>query len=82
MLSFEKFHMSCDSRFLYIVCSVMPPLSLTLNLLTTTIVPPPNNASKWQMGFNSVFKGMERRLRLSVRSCRVFCFLDSDRVKS
>ena len=30
--------------------------SLTLNLLTTTIVAPPSNASKWQMGFNSAFK--------------------------
>src|SRR5215510_1049418 len=30
---------------------------LTLNLLTTTIVAPPINASKWQMGFNSAFKG-------------------------
>ena len=29
---------------------------LTLNLLTTTIVAPPSNASKWQMGFNSTFK--------------------------
>ena len=29
---------------------------LTLNLLTTTIFAPPNNASKWQMGFNSAFK--------------------------
>ena len=26
--------------------------TLTINLLTTTIVGPPNNASKWQMGFN------------------------------
>jgi hypothetical protein len=33
-----------------------PPL--TLNLLTTSIVAPPSNASKWQMGFNSVFKGL------------------------
>jgi len=32
---------------------------LTLNLLTTTIVAPPNNASKWQMGFNSTFKGLK-----------------------
>jgi len=32
--------------------------SLTLNLLTTTVVAPPNNASKWQMGFNSAFKGL------------------------
>jgi hypothetical protein len=31
---------------------------LTLNLLTSTIVAPPSNASKWQMGFNSAFKGL------------------------
>jgi hypothetical protein len=31
---------------------------LTLNLLTTTIVAPPSNARKWQMGFNSAFKGL------------------------
>jgi hypothetical protein len=31
---------------------------LTLDLLTTTIVAPTSNASKWQMGFNSVFKGL------------------------
>ena len=29
---------------------------LTFTLLTTTIVAPPSNASKWQMGFNSAFK--------------------------
>jgi len=33
---------------------------LTLNLLTTTIVAPPSNASKGQMGFNSVFKGLRK----------------------
>jgi hypothetical protein len=33
-------------------------LYLTLNLLTTTIVAPPSNVSKWQMGFNSAFKGL------------------------
>jgi len=33
-------------------------MSLTLNLLTTTIVAPPSNANKWQMGFNSAFKGL------------------------
>ena len=32
---------------------------LTLNLLTTTIVAPPSNASEWQMGFNSAFKGLK-----------------------
>ena len=37
--------------------------SLTLNLLTTTIVAPPSNARKWQMGFNSAFKGL-RDLRV------------------
>src|SRR5215475_3916071 len=30
---------------------------LTINLLMTTIFAPPSNASKWQMGFNSAFKG-------------------------
>jgi hypothetical protein len=35
---------------------------LTLNLLTTTIVAPSSNASKWQMGFNSVFKGLRNRV--------------------
>ena len=37
---------------------------LTLNLLTTTIVAPPSNASKWQMGFNSAFKGLNLELSL------------------
>jgi len=32
--------------------------TLTLNLLTTTIVAPHSNACKWQMGFNSAFKGL------------------------
>jgi hypothetical protein len=36
--------------------------TLTLNLLTTTIVAPPSNASKWQMGFNSAFKGLNAEL--------------------
>jgi len=31
---------------------------LTLNLQMTTIVAPPSNASKWQMGYNSAFKGL------------------------
>ena len=35
-------------------------ISLTLNLLTTTIVAPPSNASKWQMGFNLAFKGLKK----------------------
>ena len=48
---------------------------LTLNLLTTTIVAPPSNASKWQMGFNSAFKGLMpvgcRPLALSQTAHRV-----------
>jgi hypothetical protein len=39
---------------------------LTLNLLTTTIVAPPSNASKWQMGFNSMFKGLKMFTMLSI----------------
>jgi len=35
--------------------------SLTLNLLTTTIVAPPSNASKWQIEFNSAFKGLRNK---------------------
>ena len=34
-------------------------LILTLNLLTTNIVAPLSNDSKWQMGFNSAFKGLK-----------------------
>src|SRR5215510_16471142 len=36
-------------------------VSLTLNQLTTTIVAPPSNADKLQMGFNSAFKGMHEK---------------------
>ena len=39
--------------------------TLTLNLLTTTIVAPPSNASKWQMGFNSAFKGLNHSIHPS-----------------
>ena len=35
--------------------------TLTLNLLMTTIFAPPSNASKWQIGFNSAFKGMHKK---------------------
>jgi len=37
-------------------------MTLTLNLLTTTIVAPPSNANKWQMGFNSTFKGLNDKV--------------------
>jgi hypothetical protein len=38
-------------------------LTLTLNLLMSTTVAPPSNASKWQMRFNSAFKGLTRPTR-------------------
>jgi hypothetical protein len=38
-------------------------MQLTLNLLTTTIVAPHSNASKWQMGFNSSFKGLNENTK-------------------
>jgi hypothetical protein len=44
-----------------------PNYELTLNLLTTTIVAPPSNASKWQMGFNSVFKGLKLKAKFVVK---------------
>ena len=36
----------------------MNPVTLTLTLLTWTKWRAPTNASKWQMGFNSAFKGL------------------------
>ena len=47
--------------FLQIIIIIIIPgaeLPLTPNLLTTTIVAPPSNGSKWQMGFNSALKGL------------------------
>jgi hypothetical protein len=35
----------------------------------TTIVAPPSNASKWQMGFNSAFKGLKPKRNLCLRFC-------------
>ena len=39
---------------------------LTLTLLTWRIWWAPNNASRWQMGFNSVFKGLIKHLPFSL----------------
>ena len=39
---------------------VFPSLMLTLILLTWTIWRAPTNASKWRMGFNSAFKGLNK----------------------
>ena len=40
------------------------------NLLKTTIVAPPSNANKWQMGFHSAFKGL-----ISLPEVGVFFFI-------
>ena len=57
----------CTARFSNKICTFFPSvimyvytviIVLNLNLLTTTIFAPPSNASKWQMGFNSAFKGL------------------------
>ena len=41
---------------------------LTLILLTWRKWCAPNNASKWQMGFNSAFKGLMRKARLHTQN--------------
>ena len=50
-------HSPLEPNLIYFLSSWL--VSLTLNLLTTTIVAPPSNASKWQMGFNLAFKGLK-----------------------
>ena len=50
-------HHSANYRTAAIDTDVLP---LTLYLLTWRIWWAPNNASKWQMGFNSAFKGLIR----------------------
>ena len=42
----------------------------SINLLTTTIIAPPSNASKWQMGFNSAFKGLKY---INIMKLNVYC---------
>jgi len=49
-------------------------LSLNFNLLTTTIFAPPSNASKWQMGFNSAFKGLNNILGEQLQN-KHYCLL-------
>jgi len=45
-------------------CFAIKKRYLTLILLTWRIWWAPNNASKWQMGFNSAFKGLKKILQL------------------
>jgi hypothetical protein len=42
----------------HLLTVMIPDAVLTLNLLTWRIMWTPNNASRWQMGFNSAFKGL------------------------
>jgi hypothetical protein len=50
-------------RGTYCLCLQCDWISLTLILLTWRIWWVPNNASKWQMGFNSAFKGLRWMLQ-------------------
>ena len=66
----EGFHVSCDtysSEYWFSYTVVVFKTCLTLNPLTWRIRWAPNNARKWQMGFNSAFKGLIQK-----RRCR-FC---------
>ena len=47
-----ELHLPCASP-IFVLC-------LTLTLLTWTVWRAPTNASKWRMGFNSAFKGLNR----------------------
>jgi len=44
---------------------------LTLILLTWSIRWAPNNVRKWQMGFNSVFKGLKPLLQTQINNIKV-----------
>jgi hypothetical protein len=63
LFDFKKTVLTLLDRDVYKATPYLFPTStvstgLTRILLTTTIVAPPSNASKWQMGFNSAFKGL------------------------
>ena len=51
---------STAAATLHIYINLFGGRKLTLNLLTSTVVVPSSNASKWRMGFNSAFKGLNR----------------------
>ena len=59
----------------FILSVMLHHTSLTLNLLTTTIVVPPSNASKWHLGFNSAFKGLKMEAFPLVVSHLCSCWL-------
>jgi hypothetical protein len=67
-LHVSHFSHACQSLFL-----IWPPL--TLILLTWRIWWAPNNASRWQMGFNSAFKGLINILwRIKITQLTSPCF--------
>jgi hypothetical protein len=64
-LSSYRNFMKCWGRFIFHMLKNYLPLAfqaLTLTPLTWRIWWAPNNASKWQMGFNSAFKGLKRKM--------------------
>ena len=62
-LSPSKYRVTCmaegDRNKHYILLDLPSLYSLILNPLTWKIWWAPNNASRWQMGFNSAFKGLK-----------------------
>jgi hypothetical protein len=54
-VTLSNFHFQLFAK--YFLFNPLTP-ELTLNLLKSTIVAPPSNASKWQMEFNSAIKGL------------------------
>jgi hypothetical protein len=64
----------CSFIYFYKLMLCIAGSILILNLLTTTIVAPPSNASKWQIGFNSAFKGLiTKGASLFLRDARSVC---------
>ena len=54
----QVYFVSSQMYLVFIYVNTTPPPALTLILLTCKMWWVPNNARKWQMGFNSVFKGL------------------------
>jgi hypothetical protein len=59
---------SCITTYIIIVSICRSRIILTLILLTWRIWWAPNNASKWQMGFNSAFNGLNLQRRWIFKS--------------
>ena len=58
--AFLMFHFSYICLHFYLCFAFYIPFQLTLTSLTWKIWWAPNNASRWQMGFNSAFKGLNQ----------------------